>query len=125
MSAHTVIRFADWTMRPESASEAPDMVHELQRATCLAASSADEDFEIARDCGGPPHTAGSREPPCEIGQHRQQPQVPDQVYLLEGPDTGEVGKPSGPAWVRITARQGPQDKRSRMNENLGSDCDSH
>ncbi|WP_405527760.1 hypothetical protein OG592_07975 [Streptomyces avidinii] len=49
MSARTVIRFADWTMRPESASEAPNMVHELQCTTCLAASNADEDFETARD----------------------------------------------------------------------------
>ncbi|WP_405789494.1 hypothetical protein [Streptomyces sp. NBC_01367] len=49
MSARSVMQFADWTMRPETAPEAPAMVHELQCTTCLAASSPDEDFEIARD----------------------------------------------------------------------------
>ncbi|WP_455771724.1 DUF7848 domain-containing protein [Streptomyces lavendulae] len=36
-------------MHPETAPEAPAMVHELQCTTCLAASSADENFEVTRD----------------------------------------------------------------------------
>jgi hypothetical protein len=49
MSAHTVIRFADWTMSRETVPEAPGMVHELQCTTCDETSSADEDFETTRD----------------------------------------------------------------------------
>ncbi|MGW2040299.1 DUF7848 domain-containing protein [Streptomyces virginiae] len=49
MSARSVMRFADWTMRPETASEAPAMVHEFQCTTCCATSSPDEDFETVRD----------------------------------------------------------------------------
>ncbi|GHB60619.1 hypothetical protein GCM10010347_33340 [Streptomyces cirratus] len=49
MTPRSVIRFANWTMGPETAPEAPKRVHELQCTTCLAASSANEDFETARD----------------------------------------------------------------------------
>ncbi|GAA2934333.1 hypothetical protein GCM10020221_32560 [Streptomyces thioluteus] len=49
VSVLTVIRFADWAITPETASEAPAIVHELECTTCGAISGADEDFETARD----------------------------------------------------------------------------
>ncbi|WP_372409825.1 hypothetical protein [Streptomyces luteireticuli] len=49
MSAHTVIRFADWTITPETAPEAPGIIHELECTTCGAISGANEDFEEVRD----------------------------------------------------------------------------
>ena len=48
MSAHTIIRHADWLMSPETASEAPSVIFEMQCTTCGDASQAEEDFEAAR-----------------------------------------------------------------------------
>ncbi|MGA5128814.1 hypothetical protein ACPCTO_03305 [Streptomyces olivoreticuli] len=49
MSAHTVIRFADWTLSPETAPEAPRIIHELECTTCNATSGASETFETLQD----------------------------------------------------------------------------
>ncbi|MEV5506284.1 hypothetical protein [Streptomyces orinoci] len=49
MSAHTVIRFADWLIGPETAPEAPPIIHELECTTCNATSEATGDFEDARN----------------------------------------------------------------------------
>ncbi|MEV8475178.1 hypothetical protein [Streptomyces sp. NPDC051173] len=49
MSAHAVIRYADWMISPETAPEAPAIVHELQCTTCRSSSEANEDFETVRN----------------------------------------------------------------------------
>ncbi|MBT2385346.1 hypothetical protein [Streptomyces sp. ISL-11] len=49
MSARTVIRYADWTIAPENAPEAPPVVFEMQCTTCGASSDAGDDFEDVRD----------------------------------------------------------------------------
>jgi hypothetical protein len=46
---HTVIRYADWTISPETAPEAPPIVFEFRCMTCGVEGPADEDFEAARD----------------------------------------------------------------------------
>lgn len=48
MSAHTVIRYADWMIGPDTAPEAPDIIHELECTTCNALSGPDENFETVR-----------------------------------------------------------------------------
>ncbi|MFD9618514.1 hypothetical protein ACFWB2_14760 [Streptomyces virginiae] len=48
MAAHTVIRWADWTMSPDRSPEAPPIVHEFQCTTCQEEGPASEDFETAR-----------------------------------------------------------------------------
>lgn len=66
MSAHTVIRFADWTLSPETAPEAPPIIFEMQCTTCGESSEAGGDFEAARDwafghAGRNPSHTGYRE----------------------------------------------------------------
>ncbi|MEU6709034.1 DUF7848 domain-containing protein [Streptomyces wuyuanensis] len=48
MPAHTIIRFADWTISPETTPPSPPIVHQFECATCNAEGAADEDFETAR-----------------------------------------------------------------------------
>ncbi|MFC5721408.1 hypothetical protein ACFP1Z_14645 [Streptomyces gamaensis] len=59
MSAHTVIRYADWTIGPD-----PGPVTFVMRcAACAASSAPDEDFETVREWAfrhagrNPSHTA--------------------------------------------------------------------
>ncbi|MDF3291150.1 DUF7848 domain-containing protein [Streptomyces silvisoli] len=49
MSAHTVIRRADWMIGPETAPEAPRIVFEMECMRCDEASQASEEFEDVRD----------------------------------------------------------------------------
>lgn len=49
MSAHTVIRFADWAIGPERAPGAPPVLHAMECTTCGAASEVTEEFEEARN----------------------------------------------------------------------------
>lgn len=57
----SVYRYLRWTMRPETAPEAPGMVHELECMSCDAAAEPSEEFESARDWAfshtgrNPPH----------------------------------------------------------------------
>ena len=48
MSAHTVIRYADWMIGPETAPEAPRIVYEMQCLGCEEVSEASEEFEEVR-----------------------------------------------------------------------------
>ncbi|MFI9720036.1 hypothetical protein ACIHFE_10310 [Streptomyces sp. NPDC052396] len=48
LSAHTVIRFADWAIGPDSAPESPAILHMLECTTCDAVSLVAEDFEDVR-----------------------------------------------------------------------------
>ncbi|MFI9200366.1 hypothetical protein [Streptomyces sp. NPDC053048] len=63
MSAHTVIRWADWTIGPDVAPEAPAVDFEMQCIACGASSGPGEEFEAARDWAfrhvgrSPSHTA--------------------------------------------------------------------
>lgn len=49
MSAHTVIRRADWMIGPETAPEAPPIIFEMQCTGCEEVSEASEEFEYVRD----------------------------------------------------------------------------
>ncbi|MEX2969176.1 hypothetical protein [Streptomyces sp. C184] len=45
----SVFRHLRWTMAPETAPEAPEMVHELECMSCNAAADPSEEFETARN----------------------------------------------------------------------------
>ncbi|QTT76991.1 hypothetical protein J7W19_29605 [Streptomyces mobaraensis NBRC 13819 = DSM 40847] len=49
VSAHTVIRYADWAITPDTTAEAPPLLHEMACTTCGDLSGTSEDFEKTRD----------------------------------------------------------------------------
>ncbi|MFI1968842.1 hypothetical protein BLA24_24340 [Streptomyces cinnamoneus] len=49
MSVHTVIRWADWTIGPDTAPDVPAVTFAMHCTTCDAASGKDGDFETVRD----------------------------------------------------------------------------
>jgi hypothetical protein len=62
----SIFLHVSWTMGPETAPEAPEMVHELECTTCGAESEPQDNFEVARDwafahTGGNPSHRGYRE----------------------------------------------------------------
>ncbi|MEC4021006.1 DUF7848 domain-containing protein [Streptomyces sp. H27-D2] len=62
----SVYRYISWTMGPDPARKAPEMVHELQCTTCDLGSGEQEVFEKARDwafkhIGGHPSHQSYRE----------------------------------------------------------------
>ncbi len=63
LTAHTVIRWADWTIGPDVTQEAPAVDFAMRCTMCGASSGASEEFEAARDWAfrhvgrSPSHTA--------------------------------------------------------------------
>ncbi|GAA0473540.1 hypothetical protein ACFQ2B_38050 [Streptomyces stramineus] len=49
MSARSVVRFADWTIGPDTGPTAPPVTFSMRCTACDAASETGVDFEAARD----------------------------------------------------------------------------